>query len=228
MYRYIAGVLCVFMSVFCGVYVHANVHDSTHGNTHGNMQDKKAQRPVIVVMGDSLSAAYQIPERDGWVALLAARLKTQGYDYRVVNGSVSGATTQAGLQRLPPLLKRYVPSVVLLELGANDGLQGLPIANITHNLASLITQSQGVGAEVALLGIRLPPNLGSRYNTPFFNQFAELARTHNVAYLPFLLDGVAGVDNNKYMQADGLHPNVQGQPIILDNVWPILKPLLQK
>jgi len=209
MYRYMIKI-CV---VLLGVSMHINASAKNTEN-------------VIVVMGDSLSAAYKIPEREGWVALLEVRLKQQGYNYRIVNGSVSGATTQAGLQRLPPLLKQYTPSIVLLELGANDGLRGMPVAGITQNLDSLITQSKAAGAKVALLGIMLPPNLGSRYTTPFFKQFAHLAREHNTAYLPFLLDGVAGTQ--QYMQADGLHPNAKGQPIILDNVWPVLKPLLYK
>lgn len=191
-----------------------------------NDQAKLMHKPTIVVMGDSLSAAYGMSENQGWVALLEQRLKDKGYHYAVVNGSVSGATTQAGLQRLPVLLKRYQPKIVLLELGANDGLRGQPIAGITQNLRTLINLSRKEGAKVVLLGIRIPPNFGSRYTEPFFNQFAQLAQEFNLPYVPFLLEGVAG--NTSTMLPDGLHPNASGQPIILENVWPIVQPLLEK
>lgn len=181
-------------------------------------------KPVILILGDSLSAAYKLSAEDGWAHLLVQRLDEHGLDYKVVNASISGATTSAGLQRLPSLLSKHKPQLVLLELGANDGLQGMPIASITRNLETLIVQSQNTGAEVMLLGIQLPPNFGSRYTQPFFEQYSALAKKYDLALLPFLLEGVAG--KQELMQSDGLHPTAQAQPMILDNVWKVLENVL--
>lgn len=186
--------------------------------------DTAAERPVILVLGDSLSAAYKLSAEDGWAHLLVQRLADEGLDYSVVNASISGATTNAGLQRLPSLLEKHRPKFVLLELGANDGLQGMPVAGITRNLSSLVEQSQAAGAEVVLLGIQLPPNFGSRYTQPFFEQYANLAKKYQLALLPFLLEGVAG--KQELMQKDGLHPTAEAQPIVLENVWGVLKEVL--
>lgn len=178
----------------------------------------------ILVLGDSLSAAYKMPAEKGWVSLLGLRLEASHSEYLVVNASVSGATTAAGLNILAESLKVHTPAVVILELGANDGLQGKPIHYIQNNLNTLIEQSKHAGAEVVLLGVRLPPNFGTRYTDPFFDQFATLAKKHNVSLLPFLLEGVAG--DPELVMADGLHPNIDAQPRILDNVWAVLRAVL--
>lgn len=156
-----------------------------------------------------------------WVSLLANEL---GESVRVINSSISGETTMGGLERLPGLLEEYEPDIVVLELGANDGLRGFPIPQITENLQAMIDLSIGNEAQVVLLGIRIPPNYGSRYTEPFFNQFAELAERNQLPYLPFLLDGVA--EYSDLMQSDGLHPTAEAQSTILSNVRPLIEPLL--
>lgn len=177
--------------------------------------------PTIVVLGDSLSAAYGLRSDQGWVAALEDKLAQEFIEAQVINASISGATTTAGLQRLPSLLARHQPSWVILQLGANDGLQGKPVAHIRKNLNQLIELSQDSGAQVALLGVRLPPNLGARYTEPFFAMYAELAEEHHLPLVPFLLEGVAG--DNTLMQGDGLHPQANAKDIIFNNVWLELK-----
>lgn len=179
---------------------------------------------TLLVMGDSLSAGYGMPPEATWVALMEERFQQNDHAITVVNASISGETSIGGLQRLPALLERHQPDIVLLELGANDGLRGFPVAGIQENLATMIDLSHQANADVVLLGIRLPPNFGSRYTEPFFNQFAELATQYDLLYLPFLLDGVAEYQN--LMQADGLHPTAEAQPIILENVWPLVEKAL--
>jgi len=185
-----------------------------------------AAAPVILVWGDSLSAAYGLETSQGWVALLDARLKARGYDYTVVNGSVSGETTAGGLTRLPDALRDHKPAIVLLELGANDGLQGLPVELMQDNLGRMIALSRKAGAKVVLLGILMPPNYGPAYTREFSGAYVDLARRYRLPFLPFLLDGVA--QDRELLQADGKHPLAQGEPRVLDNVWPKLFPLLQK
>ena len=179
---------------------------------------------TLLVVGDSLSAAYNIPPQQGWVHLLRKQLQQRNKKIIVVNGSISGATTAAGLQNLPLLLAKHQPEYVILELGGNDGLQGKPVTYIKSNLSQLIKTAQLAGAEVLLVGIRLPPNFGKRYTEPFFNQYGDLADLHNIAYMPFLLEGVAGDDS--LMQDDGIHPNVAAQPIILNTIWPYVEKLI--
>jgi acyl-CoA thioesterase-1 len=181
---------------------------------------------TVLVLGDSLSAAYGIKPAEGWVALLQKRMRAQGYGHRVVNASVSGETTSGGLQRLPRALQLHKPEIVVIELGANDGLRGLPLAVTRENLSKMVSASKRAGADVLLVGMQMPPNYGARYTAEFAELFRELARGSAIALVPFLLDSVALDD--KLMQADGLHPNVSGQPILLDNVWPHLEPLLKK
>jgi acyl-CoA thioesterase-1 len=183
-----------------------------------------AAAPTILVLGDSLSAAYGIRLEQGWVALLDARLKQEGYGHRVVNASASGETTGGALARLPRALERHRPAVVVIELGGNDGLRGLPIADVRANLDRLIRVSREGGAEVLLVGMRIPPNYGPTYTREFHALFSELAKRHKVALVPFLLDGVALDDS--LMQEDGLHPNAAAQPRLLAQVWPKLEPLL--
>ncbi len=182
-------------------------------------------RSTLLVLGDSLSAAYNISAESGWVHLLQQRLEEAGKNVSVVNGSVSGATTAAGLQSLPAILERHQPDYMILELGANDGLQGKPVPYIKQNLVELISLAKSANVKVLLVGIRLPPNFGSRYTEPFFNQYADLASQYELEYLPFLLDGVAG--NDELMQEDGLHPTAKAQPKILDNIWPAVNALIQ-
>lgn len=182
-----------------------------------------AERPVILVMGDSLSAAYNLPASAGWVSLLEERLKKQT-NWLVVNASISGETTSGGLTRLPGLLRQHQPDLVLLELGANDGLRGLPPKLISNNLEKMLTLSQESGAKVMLIGILLPPNYGPAYLAQFEQTYPNLAKKHQLPLVPFLLEGVA--DKPSLMQADGLHPTAEAQPIILETVWLELKALL--
>jgi acyl-CoA thioesterase-1 len=184
-----------------------------------------AAPPVILVVGDSLSAGYGIEVRDGWVALLEKRLAAQGYPHRVVNASISGDTSAGGRARLTAALKRHRPAVVILELGANDGLRGLSLAQTRANLAAMIEGAQAAGARVLLIGIHLPPNYGPAYTRKFHAQYAGLANRYRTALVPFLLEGVAL--DRALMQPDGLHPRAAAQPRLLDNVWPALEPLLR-
>jgi acyl-CoA thioesterase-1 len=181
--------------------------------------------PVILVFGDSLSAGYGIHVEQGWVSLLARRIAQSGYGFSVINASVSGETSAGGLGRLPHALEVQKPRILILELGANDGLRALPLANTHDNLERMITLAQAHAVTVLLVAIRLPPNYGERYTSGFYNIYTDLAQAHKLALVPFLLDQVAL--NPALMQADGLHPNEQGQPLLLDNVWPVLSPLLR-
>lgn len=178
-----------------------------------------AERPVVLVLGDSLSAGYGIPGDQGWVQLLAGRLGPRGY--RVVNASISGDTSRGGRARVADLLARHRPAWVLLELGANDGLRGIPTAETRRNLAAIIEATEGAGARVVLLGIRLPVNYGPVYRERFEAVYRDLARDYRLPLLPFLLEGV--VDQ---LQDDGLHPRVEAQPRILENVWAVFEPAL--
>lgn len=181
---------------------------------------------TVLVLGDSLSAAYGIKPAQGWVSLLQKRMQDQGYGQRVVNASVSGETTSGGLQRLPRALQLHKPGIVVIELGSNDGLRGLPLSVTRENLAKMVTASKKAGADVLLLGMQMPPNYGARYTAEFQALFPALAKRESLGLVPFFLESVALDD--KLMQADGLHPNENGQPVMLDNVWPHLLPLLKK
>ncbi|HSH06039.1 MAG TPA: arylesterase [Burkholderiales bacterium] len=180
--------------------------------------------PSILVYGDSLSSAYGIAQQRGWVALLEARLAREQTDYNVVNASISGETTQGGLARLPKVLAQVKPAIVILQLGANDGLRGLPIAQMKRNLEAMITQSQRAGAKLLLVGMKLPPNWGPEYTEAFENAYPALAEAHGTALLKFLFDGLA--DGPVHFQPDRLHPNEAAQPVILESVWAKLAPLL--
>ncbi len=179
---------------------------------------------AVVVLGDSLSAGYGIKVQEGWVNLLAKRIASEGYGYRVVNASVSGETTQGGLARLPRALETHKPAIVIVELGGNDGLRALPLAASRENLRKIIEKSTAAKAKVVLVGMIIPPNYGPRYGKEFFDMFATLAKEYRVAYVPFFLDQVALKPD--LMQDDGIHPNAKGQPQMLENLWPKLKPLL--
>jgi acyl-CoA thioesterase-1 len=178
------------------------------------------------VLGDSLSAGYGIQSSQGWVALLEKRLRAQGYEYRVVNASVSGETSGGGLQRLARALELHRPAVVVVELGANDGLRGLGVPLIRDNLTKIIAEVKKSGAQVLLVGIMLPPNYGPRYNSEFARMYREIAAASKVSLVPFLLQSVALKPG--LMQEDGLHPTAAAQPAVLDTVWPYLKPLLKQ
>jgi acyl-CoA thioesterase I len=181
--------------------------------------------PTILVLGDSLSAAYGFRADQGWVALLQARLRQKGYVHRVVNASSSGDTTGGGLARLPRALATHRPSIVIVELGGNDGLRGLPIADIRRNLDAILQLSHEAGAGILLVGMRVPPNYGGAYARQFDDLFPELARRHRVARVPFLLEDIAL--DEAMMQADGIHPTAAAQPKLLAQVWPHLEPLLR-
>lgn len=181
--------------------------------------------PVILVFGDSLSAGYGIRVEQGWVSLLAQKIEREGYGFRIVNASVSGETSAGGLARLPHALSLHQPRIVLLELGANDGLRGLPVQQTQENLGRMIALLRQQHINVLLLGLRLPPNYGERYTSGFVAMYQSLRDQYHVPLLPFLLENVALKPD--FMQADGLHPNEAGQPLLLDNVWPTLVPLLR-
>ena len=179
---------------------------------------------TLLVLGDSISAAFGLDTRQGWVSLLEQRLAAEGFDYQVVNASVSGDTSAGGLARLPTLLAEHRPQLVIVELGGNDGLRGQPPAQLQQNLAAIIQGARESGARVLLLGMQLPPNYGARYNALFSQVYADVAGAAQVPLLGFFLDGVGGVP--ALMQGDGIHPNAAAQPRLLDNLWPQLKPLL--
>ena len=185
---------------------------------------QNAAAGTILIVGDSISAAFGLDTRVGWVALLEQRLKQQGYDDKVVNASISGDTSAGGLARLPALLAAHKPEVVIIELGGNDGLRGQQPAQLKQNLAGMIEASQKAGAKVLLLGMQLPPNYGARYTQAFAKVYDELAAEKQVVRVPFFLQGVGG--HPQLMQADGIHPAADAQGLLLDNVWPALKALL--
>jgi acyl-CoA thioesterase I len=181
---------------------------------------------TILVFGDSLSAAYGISPEQGWVALLTQRLHQQGYGYQIVNASVSGETTSGGVERLPRALELHHPQLVILELGGNDGLRGLPLGATKANLARMVDLSTQAGARVLLVGMRIPPNYGPRYTEEFARMYPDVASQYHLPLVPFLLEKVAL--NPARMQEDSVHPNASGEPPVLDNVWPYLQPLLKK
>ena len=186
-----------------------------------------AEAPVILVFGDSISAGHGLARvEQGWVALLQTRLKEQEYGYQVVNASVSGETTAGGLARLPRALMLHHPKIVILELGGNDGLRALPLAQMRANLVRMIDLSTAAGAKVLLLGMRMPPNYGPDFTQQFSSSYSEIARDKKLPLVPFLLNDIALSPN--LMQADGIHPNELGQPQLLANVWPTLQPLLRR
>ena len=185
-----------------------------------------AAEKSILVFGDSLSAAYGLARAQGWVALLENRLKRERVDYSVVNASISGETSAEGRARIDAALAKSRPAIVILELGANDGLRGLPLAPMKANLGAIIERSRAAGARVLLVGMKLPPNYGPQYTTQFEQAFAELAKRYKVAFLPFLLEGFA--DKREMFQPDNIHPTAAAQPLIEERVWKALRPLLTK
>ncbi len=183
--------------------------------------------PVILIVGDSLSAEYGLRRGTGWVALLAQQLEAEKAGYRVVNASISGDTTSGGRSRLPALLKQHQPAVVVIELGGNDALRGLPLGMTRDNLATMAKQSREAGAKVLLLGMEMPPNYGAQFGQEFREIYTSVARSEKTALLPFFLKNVGDLaDPTQLFQADRIHPNEEAQPIMLGNVWPALQKLL--
>jgi acyl-CoA thioesterase-1 len=181
---------------------------------------------IILIVGDSLSAAYGIPVAQGWVSLLQERLDAGNYPWQIVNASISGDTTANARARLPQALASHEPAVVLLELGGNDGLRGLSLTAMQANLAAMISSLQEAGAQLLLIGVQLPPNYGPRYTERFQAIYQELAREYDLALLPSLVEGIG--TEQKLMQPDGIHPNATAQPLIRDRVWEALLPLLEQ
>ena len=182
--------------------------------------------PVVMVFGDSLSAAYGIARESGWVHLLEQRLAQERFDYPVVNASISGETTAGGRGRIDDALAQHRPAIVIVELGANDGLRGLPLAAMRENLEAIIQACRRRGARVLLVGLQLPPNYGIPYARMFQEVYVQLAKRHKLAFAPFLFQGFA--DRRELFQSDNMHPTAQAQPLMLENVWPALRPMLKR
>lgn len=185
-----------------------------------------AGKPTVLVVGDSLSAGYGMSEQESWVSLLRDRLATEGYGYAVVNASLTGDTTGSGLKRLPRTLALHRPSIVIIELGGNDGLRGTPIKVMRDNLAEMIELCREADAEVILAGMQIPTNYGSSYTQAFTAVYPELAGQYRVALIEFFLERVAL--DLELIQPDGIHPTAEAQPLLLDNVWPVLEKKLRK
>lgn len=187
-----------------------------------------ANGPAVLVVGDSLSAEYGLKRGSGWVALLEQRVQRDKLPVRVVNASISGDTTSGGRSRLPALLRQHTPSVVVIELGGNDALRGLPLEMTEQNLRAMTQAAQKAGAQVLLVGMQVPPNYGASYTQRFSQTFEQVARTEKAALVPFLLKGVADTaEPLKWFQSDRIHPNEAAQPLLLDNVWPALRRLIR-
>jgi acyl-CoA thioesterase-1 len=180
--------------------------------------------PTVLIFGDSLSAGYGIDVDRSWTALLQSRLNAQGYEHRVINASISGETTEGGKTRISSALKNFSPDLVILELGGNDGLRGFPPEVMKSNLQTIIETTRASGASIVLLGIRIPSNYGPRYTSAFEAVYRDLADELDVPWIEFFMDGVAL--NEELMQDDGIHPNEDAQPILLDNAWPIIREAL--
>ena len=191
------------------------------------VHSRAAANPTILVVGDSLSAEYGLARGSGWVALLDARLAQAKIAASIVNASISGDTTSGGRTRLPALLAQHKPGIVVIELGANDALRGLPLTMTRDNLTAMTQAAKAAGARVLIVGMQLPPNYGRKYGDEFAGLFADVAKAERTALVPFLLKGVAdGPQAETLFQPDRIHPTAQAHAIILDNVWPVLKPLL--
>ena len=183
-----------------------------------------ANGSTVLVIGDSLSAGYGIEVDQSWTTLLQSRLQSQGYEYRVVNASITGDTTEGGASRIASALDNFSPQLVILELGGNDGLRGIPTDRMKDNLTSIIEASQTTGASVIMLGIRIPTNYGARYTAAFEAVYRDLAEQHRIPWVEFFMEGVAL--NKELMQEDGIHPNAEAQSILLDNAWPVVSEAL--
>ena len=176
--------------------------------------------PTVLIFGDSLSAGFGIDVDQSWAALLQARLDSLGYEHRVINASITGETTEGGAARIGPALERFEPELIILELGGNDGLRGFPPERLRGNLEKIVTTAKASGAAVVLLGIRIPLNYGPRYTEAFENIFRDVAEAQDIPWIEFFMEGIAL--NEELMQDDGIHPNAEAQPLLLDNAWPII------
>jgi acyl-CoA thioesterase-1 len=185
-----------------------------------------AANPKILIYGDSLSASYGVAQQQGWAILLQQKLNSHHYHYDVINASVTGETSSGGLSRITSTLADIKPAIVIIELGANDGLRGLPLKEMTQNLSAMITLSKKSKAKVLLVGMRIPPNYGPKYTSDFNQTYTQLSKKHRISLVPFMLENVAA--KPELIQEDGLHPNALGQAIILKNIWPQLQTLLKK
>jgi acyl-CoA thioesterase-1 len=185
-----------------------------------------AENPKILIYGDSLSAGYGVEKPKGWATLLQNKLIAEHYQYQVINASISGETTSGGLSRLAATLVEFKPNIMILALGANDGLRGLPLSEMTKNLSAMITLSKQSKAKVLLVGMKIPPNYGPKYTASFSQTYSQLSQQHKISLVPFMLENIAAKPN--LIQEDGLHPNALGQPMILKNIWPKLQLLLNK
>jgi acyl-CoA thioesterase I len=217
-------IVCMLLALLCVFGSTLGLAQTTKKPAASIAPTPSAQR-TILVMGDSLSAAYGLSASQGWVSLTAQKIAKEKPGWRVVNASVSGETTAGGAARIAAALKRHKPSVVVIELGANDGLRGLPLTQIRTNLERMIAASKAANAKVMLIGMRLPPNYGPEYTQGFERAFRDLAQRNGTAYLPFLLQPIA-LDDRAF-QADRLHPTASAQPKLRDHVWPSLAPLLK-
>ena len=188
-----------------------------------------AETPLILVLGDSLSAKYGLARGEGWVALLEHKLRTENINAIVTNASISGETTSGGRMRLPVLLQKNKPSIVIVELGGNDALRGLPLSGTRDNLQTITRAAQASGAKVLIVGMQMPPNYGKKYAQDFERLFSQVAQEQQTALVPMFLKGIADTANpTALFQADRIHPAAQAQPLMLTNVWPALKPLLKQ
>lgn len=200
--------------------------DSTSSLAPVKASKKSEALPVIVAFGDSLTAGYGLPEEQSFTTLLQNKLDEKGYRYRVVNAGVSGDTSAGGVSRLDWSLNEGDVKILILELGGNDGLRGLPVSNLRKNLAEIIERAQSRGVTVLLAGMEAPPNLGEEYTREFRQVYRDLAKKYKLAFIPFVLEGVGG--RLEYNQPDGIHPNAEGEKIMTENVWRALEPLLSK
>lgn len=181
---------------------------------------QSTEAPTILIYGDSLSAGYGIDIDQSWTVLLQARLAEQGYEHRVINASISGETTEGGASRIDAALHSFAPELIVLELGANDGLRGLPTSRIKTNLETIVTRAKTIGTAVVLLGIRIPSNYGSRYSEEFEDVYRQVSTEHDLQWLEFFMEGIAL--NDDLLQDDRIHPNAAAQSVLLDNAWPVI------
>jgi len=185
-----------------------------------------AEPPTVMIFGDSLSAGYGLDMDQSWAALLQQRLADQGYEHRVINASISGETTEGGVTRIEKALENFTPALIILELGGNDGLRGFPPERIRGNLEKIVTRAKASGAEVVLLGIRIPSNYGARYSEQFESVYRDATAALGIEWIEFFMEGVAL--NDALLQEDRIHPNEAAQPILLDNAWPIIRAALER
>ena len=185
-----------------------------------------SEPPTVLIFGDSLSAGYGIEVDQSWAALLQARLKDQGYEHRVINASVSGETTEGGATRIDAALAEFSPQLIILELGGNDGLRGIPAARMKGNLEKIVARAKASGAAIVLLGIRIPTNYGPRYSAEFESVFRQVSDDFDVQWIEFFMEGIALDDD--LLQDDRIHPNAVAQPMLLDNAWPVISATLKK